>query len=578
MNVSTRKWLSLCGALVLSGCGVEVDEAEGLQDSNIATTSNEIRGGAEVGAGLLEAVVRVGGGCSGTLITDTAVLTAGHCLCSSGDGLSSCATRSTVTFTQVRPASNSSTRADVTVNGTVVVHPRWEYGGWLTNDYAVIQLDRPASSDVLVAPIRVESLRPNVGDTLTLVGYGRVGDATGDTCTTSGSGVKRSVSMSVTGISTYAEVNAGSSLNFNHNYKGVCPGDSGGPALNGSGKVAGVCSTADMNTNSNYDPTSVAWAWLRNVACPAFNRNAPNAAFCNDALCPCWPTEGDCDGDAQCRVGRCLANIGPAVGLPAGYDACFRSEHAVTVFRDANYGGLSQSFAVGNWGSASLVNVGNDQVSSLKVPHGFVARLCSENGAWGDCSSFSGDAPSVGTFLNDRTSNIQVQPGVTLFDGALAGTKQTLTFGAHGASALNLIGNDRVSSLIAAPGVSVRLCAENGGSGDCQSYSGTVADVGALLNNRTSNVEVRAGVTVYRDAGFSGVSQTFVPGTYSASALNVVGNDQLSSLVVAPGFKVRLCSEAGGWGDCADFTGYVGSVGKTLNDRTSWLQITALAP
>jgi hypothetical protein len=63
----------------------------------------------------------------------------------------------------------------------------------------------------------------------------------------------------------------------------------------------------------------------------------------------------------------------------------------------------------------------------------------------------------------------------------------------------------------------------------------------------------------------------------------VVGNDQISSLVVAPGMRARLCSESftpspseifGGWGDCIDFTRWVPYVGDLLDERTSSIYVT----
>jgi hypothetical protein len=65
-------------------------------------------------------------------------------------------------------------------------------------------------------------------------------------------------------------------------------------------------------------------------------------------------------------------------------------------------------------------------------------------------------------------------------------------------------------------------------------------------------------------------------GSYGASALGVVGNDQISSLIVAPGMKARLCSESGGWGDCQTYMGWVSFGGKLLDNRASSVEVTPL--
>lgn len=78
------------------------------------------------------------------------------------------------------------------------------------------------------------------------------------------------------------------------------------------------------------------------------------------------------------------------------------------------------------------------------------------------------------------------------------------------------------------------------------------------------------------DSGGGGAPQTFVPGWYDVTSLNIVGNDMVSSLTAGPNFRITVCSEAGFWGDCQDFTGSVPYVGDLLNDRISSLIVTAL--
>jgi hypothetical protein len=90
------------------------------------------------------------------------------------------------------------------------------------------------------------------------------------------------------------------------------------------------------------------------------------------------------------------------------------------------------------------------------------------------------------------------------------------------------------------------------------------------MNDNTSSLQVLRGVTMYRDADYGGVSQTFLAGAwYDAASLTAVGNDQITSMRLAPGVSVYACSEGGWWGDCLTFTGWVPNVGALLNNRIS---------
>lgn len=92
-------------------------------------------------------------------------------------------------------------------------------------------------------------------------------------------------------------------------------------------------------------------------------------------------------------------------------------------------------------------------------------------------------------------------------------------------------------------------------------------------------------VVVFEDDGFQGDSQSFHPGTFLANRgeLDEVGNDEISSLVVAPGFRVRLCEHEGdginGGGECHELgpgqypslSAAVGNPG--FNDRVSFIRV-----
>lgn len=84
-----------------------------------------------------------------------------------------------------------------------------------------------------------------------------------------------------------------------------------------------------------------------------------------------------------------------------------RGAGAVTVFQHDNFGGASQTLGVGSHDVGRLT-IGNDQISSLKVPRGLRAVLWEHGGFQGRSWSFSRDATSVRD-ANDQASSITVE-------------------------------------------------------------------------------------------------------------------------------------------------------------------------
>jgi hypothetical protein len=186
--------------------------------------------------------------------------------------------------------------------------------------------------------------------------------------------------------------------------------------------------------------------------------------------------------------------------------------------------------------------------------------------------------------LNNRISFVQILAGVTVYDATgFGGAKWTYGPGNFPAASFVNVLNDRVESVKVAPGVTAKLCSETSGGGTGQTHGwGTCVTVegdtersslGSFGNN-TSNIEVIPGATVYTEVQYGGARQTFVPGTYNASQLRV-GNDAITSLVVAPGYQATLCSETfgpgAGW--CHTFTGNVTYVGQEFDNGASYVRV-----
>ena len=81
----------------------------------------------------------------------------------------------------------------------------------------------------------------------------------------------------------------------------------------------------------------------------------------------------------------------------------------VTIYEHPNFQGLSQVLPQGRYDDAlSQLTIGNDSLSSLKVPRGLVARLYEHYHFQGRFIDIKEDTPVISPFWNDRTSSIIV--------------------------------------------------------------------------------------------------------------------------------------------------------------------------
>ena len=79
----------------------------------------------------------------------------------------------------------------------------------------------------------------------------------------------------------------------------------------------------------------------------------------------------------------------------------------VTIYQDSNYGGASQELIEGDY-DVNALTIGNDQLSSLRVPKGMKVTLFEHGDFTGRSRTFTEDAPWVDDF-NDITSSIKVE-------------------------------------------------------------------------------------------------------------------------------------------------------------------------
>jgi len=232
------------------------DEPGDRLGTSVATLANA----SLVPIGELEAVGMLGssqGQCTATLISDSLVLTAAHCIC---DPIAptNCSPATTFTLTNVfaieeaikkKKKRDPTYRTDVLLDGTPVVHPDFGIGTYLANDIAVLRLAAPASSRAVVQPLPTGSFLPSVGTIVTLVGYGG-SNGPGGLCETFDF-LKR---FGRAGVQDVIVDSAPGDITLRLGLTGarVCPGDSGGPAYvgdpsKGEARIVGITSTGDSD-------------------------------------------------------------------------------------------------------------------------------------------------------------------------------------------------------------------------------------------------------------------------------------------------------------------------------------------
>lgn len=250
----------------------------------------------------------------------------------------------------------------------------------------------------------------------------------------------------------------------------------------------------------------------------------------------------------------------------------------VILYTDQNHAGWSQELEEGDHPNLAL---GNDTVTSLRVPDGYKVTLYEHGDFSGRHLICVADTPYVGDSLNDRISCVRIEKLVSqkvmiFVDRDYAGASQELDVGPH----TNLgIGNDALSSLRVPDGFKVTLF-ESGPSSSNRKmvcYENTPY-VGDSANDRVTSVIVERGtskqVRLYTDEGFIGWNQELGVGRFQNLG---IGNDTLSSIRVPEGYKVTLYEHG-------DFTGRqmvcvmdTPDLGPNVKDRISSVVVEALS-
>lgn len=252
---------------------------------------------------------------------------------------------------------------------------------------------------------------------------------------------------------------------------------------------------------------------------------------------------------------------------------------------DGSNSGPRQAFGPGTYlaNAGELAGVGNDLIRLLEIGPAMRVRACQHETPSGNtCTTYenltgSNKRVSVGTGI----SRLDVRALVVAYrDPNYSGVATGFEVGRHEVALgdFGAVGNDTISSMRLAPGLSARLCSddpERTVGGTCVTYTGSISSLPSSINDRGSWMEVRPGTTGFRDANFLGIRQSFSAGVHPVSSFSTLGNDTLTSVQVAEGVSSRICSDDPNntvGGVCVTFNKSSPQVPSNLDNRASWME------
>lgn len=204
------------------------------------------------------------------------------------------------------------------------------------------------------------------------------------------------------------------------------------------------------------------------------------------SVCP--DCEEECGDDIVCDIPCLIRNWFRDCDPVQAIGVC---EEGVIIFENANYEGKSQGLPIGSY-KLSSISIGNDTLSSLRVPTGWTVTLYRDHRFEGMSRVFTTSASFVGSVFNDQTSSIVVsdKPSVIIFEEpGYKGFSQSLLAGRYDLSDIS-IGNDALSSLKVPDGWRVTLYTNYNFSGEEKVFSANTSFVGSQFNDQTSSIVV----------------------------------------------------------------------------------------
>jgi hypothetical protein len=212
----------------------------------------------------------------------------------------------------------------------------------------------------------------------------------------------------------------------------------------------------------------------------------------------------------------------------------------VTIYEHANFQGRSQVLTKGRYDDAvKQITIGNDTLSSLKVPQGLVVRLYEHFHFQGQFIDIKEDTPAMSQFWDDRTSSIIVfgedeRPPVIreviIFEHAnLGGKFQVLQIGEYDTAQI-AIGNDSLSSALVPNGMALRLYEHANFQGAFIDIWEDTLAVSMDWNDRASSIVVEVATFPENDVEVIGDYVGTEPGQIPSMKIKAV-TDALSSVL-----------------------------------------------
>jgi M6 family metalloprotease-like protein len=258
---------------------------------------------------------------------------------------------------------------------------------------------------------------------------------------------------------------------------------------------------------------------------------------------------------------------------PPQVTATFEAARLPIVYQHNDYQGNCQVLDAGRYDVRQL-SIGNDVISSVRVPPGWRVTLYQHAGFAGATRVLTADTPAL-TGFNDATSSIIVQRAfVVVYEhNNYQGRYQVLDAGRYDLGQLT-IGNDVISSVKVPPGMRVILYQHANFGVPAKVLT---ADTPALpdFNDQTSSIVVaRTWPVVYEHNDYQGRYQVLDAGRYDLGQLTI-GNDVISSVQVPVGWRVTLYQHAGFVGATKVLTANTPAL-PDFNDQTSSIVVEKL--
>jgi len=265
---------------------------------------------------------------------------------------------------------------------------------------------------------------------------------------------------------------------------------------------------------------------------------------------------------------------------------CAINVNAVTVYKDSNYRGKSQRLDPGKYNWADIKKngaIGDDCISSLKVPSGYKVTLYHDPDFKTRPQSFTSNTSYVGNTLNDKTSSIIVEklwnsstPAAIYSGSGRTGQQQALSVGKYDKTKLDkLIGSTNIASARVNSNYRIVFYEDINKPTGRYTYNSLSINLPTALKGKVSYITVepynRGGsVTLYSEKDFKGVQQSFGLGAFS-NPNQIIGSGKAKSLKVYGGYRAVLYN--GPNGIRKSFTGNVKDIGPELSGKGTYLTV-----